>query len=101
MIDFNQYSMQELIQLNRELVEHMRVRNQRDSQRSMERFQLNERVSFQANNGDIIEGIIIRFNQKSVTIKTSLNEWRVAPQYLSKVVISKSSNDEKLIPNKY
>ena len=85
MMDFNQYSVEELRKLNKDLIDHLRLRRQRESQKYMDRFDLNDQVSF-ADDGRIIEGKIIRFNQKTVTVCTDNNHWRVSPEFLSKVV---------------
>ena len=93
-IDFKQYSMEELSDLNSRLVEHLRVRQQRESQREMEQFEIGDLVSFEGNHGEIVEGKIIRFNQKSVTVQVtgSRSTWRVPPQVLSKVVETTAGN---------
>ena len=91
-IDFTQYSTQELRELNRNLVEYLRLQRQRDSQKSMDRFNLHDIVFFTDSHGNVVEGKIIRFNQKTVTIERSCgHQWRVSPQLLQKVVQSKSS----------
>ena len=95
MIDFNQYSLEQLSQLNRELVEHLKVRSQRESQRDMEQFELGDKVSFTANDGRIIEGEIIRFNQKTITVCTDHNHWRVSPKFLTKVITTSANTVEK------
>jgi|TARA_B100002049_G_C16024024_1_gene351572 hypothetical protein len=86
MIDFSQYSIEELSDLNKALVEHLRVRTQRESQRDMERFELGDRVSFTTDDNRIIEGEIIRFNQKTITVCTDHNHWRVSPKLLTKII---------------
>jgi hypothetical protein len=56
----------------------------------MERFELGDLVSFENDYGEIIEGRIERFNEKSITIKMPdcNHTWRVAPQLLSRVIES-------------
>ena len=91
MIDFSQYSIEELSDLNKALVEHLRVRTQRESQRDMERFELGDKVSFTTDDNGIIEGEIIRFNQKTITVCTEHNHWRVSPKLLTKIIPTTAS----------
>jgi ribosomal protein L35AE/L33A len=86
-IDFNQYSLSELRELNQKLVAHIKLRHERESQARMVKFTIGDRVCFESSSGELIEGEILRFNKKSVTIETNAKaQWRVAPQFLSKVV---------------
>lgn len=99
-IDFNRYSVEELRSLNHRLVDHLRLRNQRSSQERMNKFELGQRVCFETNDGDIVEGKIIRFNQKTVTIEKDCgHQWRVAPQFLQEVVSARSNTIEVLPSN--
>lgn len=91
MIDLSQYSTDELIQLNKEIVEIVRLRRERESQMSMHQFSMNEMVSFD-DGMNTITGRIIRFNKKSITVQCSHGtQWRVAPQFLKKTMNGESS----------
>jgi preprotein translocase subunit SecA len=97
-IDFNSYSIKELSELNHQLVEHIRLRRQRESQQVMHKFDLGDLVCFENDYGEVIEGRIIRFNQKSVTIEKDCgHSWRVSPQLLEKVIESKNVKEKKII----
>ena len=94
-MDFNQYSIEELKELNRNLIEHVKLRRLRESQKSMDRFYLGDVVSFTDSHGNIVKGRIIRFNQKTVTIERECgHQWRVSPELLEEVSGSKSSKAE-------
>lgn len=97
MIDFNQYSIEELSQLNKDLVNHLRVRHQRESQKDMDRFELHDRVSFATDDGRIIEGEIIRFNQKTITVCTDGNHWRVSPKFLTKIITTTAVKQQPIL----
>ena len=96
--DFNRYSKEELIELNRKIVEHLRLRQQRESQQAMDRFDLGETVCSKNREGDIIQGKIISFNKKTVTIERDDcgHRWRISPQLLDKIVEHKNE-DHKVI----
>ena len=89
-IDFNQYSVENLRELNRKLVEHLELRHQRESQRRMDDFDLGETVCFKTREGDIVEANITRFNQKTITVENDRgHRWRVSPHLLDKVIVHK------------
>jgi len=95
-IDFNKHTIEQLRALNHDLVDHMRLRQQRESQQVMHKFNLGDQVCFENSYGEIVEGKIIRFNQKSVTVeKERGHTWRVSPQFLEKVVASSASKTVK------
>lgn len=87
-IDFNNYSIEQLRDLNHRLVDHLKLMQQRKSQRNMEKFNLGDHVSFEDRDGEILEGEIIRFNQKSITVQGTNCDcsWRVSPSLLSKII---------------
>ncbi len=79
-------SEQQLIQLNRKIVERIKFLNKSRQLNEMSKFSKGDRVSFEYS-GDLITGNIIRLNQKTVSLITDDNEhWNVAPSFLSKVV---------------
>ena len=92
--DFNRYSEEELIELNRKIVEHIRLRRQRESQQAMDRFNLGESVCFRNREGDLVQGKIVSFNKKTVTIERGdcSHRWRISPQLLNKVVEHKKED---------
>lgn len=95
-IDFNQFSTEELIQLNKDIVNHVKLRRERESQSQMNRFDLGDTVSFETQEGKIVTGEIIRFNKKSVTIVTDdKDQWRVHPKYITKVLNARPSQLKK------
>ena len=99
-IDFNQHSTEELRELNRSLVEHLKLRRVRESQKSMDQFNLYDTVSFTDSEGNTIEGKIIRFNQKSVTVERECGHgWRVPPQLLKKVSSENPKNLNAMLEN--
>lgn len=73
----------ELMKLYEYIVKRIRFLQEIDIIEKLQHFELLERVYFIDNEGNKIEGTIIRLNNKTVTIKTdSGTEWRVNPQLL-------------------
>ncbi|NPV00249.1 MAG: hypothetical protein HPY53_02595 [Brevinematales bacterium] len=76
-------SEKELIYLNRLVIERLKLISQEKSTSQMMRFNIGERVSFTAPDGQRRQGFIIRLNKKTASIRTDDNEnWNVAPGLL-------------------
>jgi hypothetical protein len=63
-------------------------------------FRIGDRVSFQPDGRPRIEGMLTRYNKKSVTVITDDGQrWNVSPQFLSKVMAADDSDprDSKVI----
>ena len=100
-INFSDHSIKDLESLNHQLVDHLKLRQQREAQKEMINFEMGDTVSFLSSDGEVIRGEIVRFNQKSISLKTYDNrKWRVSPHLLSKVVVSYSSSMAKGVERK-
>lgn len=54
--------------------------------RQMLKFSIGERVSFQAEGGGIVTGVLIRYNKRSVTvIADDRHRWNLSPSFLKKI----------------
>jgi hypothetical protein len=83
-IDLSQLTEAELVDLNRRIVERLRMIRQVHAHVRMLEFSIGERVWFQT---DVrrVEGVLVRYNKKSVTVITDEGErWNVAPGLLQK-----------------
>jgi hypothetical protein len=74
------------------MVVHDRVVNrlnelqQKRTMQSMADFRPGDVVRFRTDRGELVTGVLIRLNKKSVTVHTANgNRWKVAPQFLTKV----------------
>ena len=86
-IDLSKFSEEELVELNHELVGRLRLLRQMRRYEQMAVLAPGERVSFVAESGQTIVGVVARFNQKTVTVCTDDgHHWRVSPSFLSKTV---------------
>ena len=60
----------ELIDLNRRIVERLRLLQQVRAHRQMLEFRIGDRVAFRADGPGTVEGMLTRYNRKSVTVIT-------------------------------
>ncbi|MBA3485764.1 MAG: hypothetical protein H0T88_00995 [Lysobacter sp.] len=87
-IDIDRLSEEELVDLNNRVVERLRFIRQARAHHAMLQFRIGELVSFEPDGRGRIEGVITRYNKKSVAVLTpDGQQWRVSPGYLRKVEI--------------
>ena len=92
-IDLSQLTEAELVDLNHRIVERLRMIRQVHAHVRMLEFAIGERVWFQT---DVrkVEGVLVRYNKKSVTVITDDGErWNVAPGFLQKVATPDSARE--------
>jgi hypothetical protein len=76
-------SREELLFVNRLVVNRLKLLSQERSTTQMMKFNIGEKVKFEGRYGETKTGIIIRLNKKTVSIHTDDNEqWNVAPGLL-------------------
>jgi hypothetical protein len=74
---------EDLLFLNRLIVERIKLIRQARSTSLMASFTRGDRVGFQASDGRMLEGIVLRLNKKTVSIATDDgHQWNVAPGLL-------------------
>ena len=77
---------EELIYLNRLIVERLKLISQAKSTFEMAKFNIGELVQFEDNDGNTITGRVIKLNKKTVSILTEDRQrWNVAPIFLRSV----------------
>jgi len=102
-IDIDKLTEAELIDLNNRIVERLRLLDQMRAHKTMLNFAIGDIVMFEDQNGRTVEGTMIRYNRKSVTILTSEGRrWNVAPGFLRKARGSTKRNTPSLtvVPKK-
>ena len=93
-IDIDRLSETELIDLNHRIVERLRLLQQMRAHRQMLEFKIGDRVAFQAD-GRAVEGMLTRYNRKSVTVITDDgHHWNVAPALLSKAAAPSAAKSQ-------
>lgn len=91
-IDIDKLTEAELTDLNHRVVERLRFLQQMKAHAYMLDFSIGERVSFQTDDRSMVNGIITKYNQKTVTVITESGQrWNVSPVFLRKLEPSKAS----------
>lgn len=86
-IDINQLSEHELVELNREIVERLRLLQHMRAHAVMLEFRVGERVCFEPEGRPTLFGVLVRHNRKTVTVVTEGGEhWRISPRLVRRVV---------------
>lgn len=76
-------SEEELVYLNRLIVERLKLMHQVKSTLEMAKYNIGERVEFENNEGNVLTGRVIKLNKKTVSILTDDRQrWNVAPVLL-------------------
>jgi len=85
-IDIENLSRDELVALNRRIVDRVKMLDTLATHQSMMQFHPGARVTFTASNGKRLTGTVMKFNQKTVTVITDAGErWNLSPQLLSPI----------------
>jgi len=94
-VDINKFSEPELIDLNRRIVERLKMMQQLKAHAAMMEFRVGEKVTFQDNGGSSVYGVLTKYNKKTVTVITEDGRhWNVSPSLLTKV----DGNVAKVVP---
>ncbi len=79
-IDIDQLRQAELVDLNHRIVERLRFLQQMRAHARMLEFSIGDRVRFQAGEHGLVEGMLTRYNKKTVTvIADDKRQWNVSP----------------------
>ena len=91
-INIDRLTEAELIDLNHRIVARLRLLNQMRAHADMLDFKIGDRVAFEASGREHVEGMLTRYNRKTVTVITDDGrQWNVSPQFLRKVLSSKTA----------
>ena len=81
-IDLTKLSEDELLDLNRRIVERLRLMRSAKSLTQVSRFSIGMIVEFDTGDGRTVTGTIARLNQQTVTVVAATGRWRVSPSLL-------------------
>jgi hypothetical protein len=82
-IDIDRLSEAELVDLNHRVVERLRFLQQMRAHAEMLEFSIGDRVCFHAGGHGVVEGMLTRYNRKTVTvIADGGRHWNVSPSLL-------------------
>lgn len=91
-LDIDKLTEAQLIDLNHRIVARLKFLQQMRTHAHMLDFSIGEAVSFQPEGREVLSGVIVKYNRKSVTILTANGEkWNVSPELLRKGAIGASS----------
>ena len=84
-IDIDGLDEAELIDLNRRVVERLRLMQQMNAHLQMMEFRIGDRVCFHPPGRGTVTGMLTRYNRKTVTVITDDGQqWNVAPAVLQR-----------------
>jgi hypothetical protein len=82
-IDIDRLSEAELVDLHHRIVERLRFLEQMRAHARMLDFSIGDRVCFESGSHGLIEGILTRYNKRTVTVITDdRRQWNVSPGFL-------------------
>ncbi len=94
-IDIDKLTEAELIGLNHRIVARLRFLNRMRTHSQMLDFKIGDRVTFQPEGHQRLVGMLIRYNQKTVTVITNNgHRWNVSPGLLRKAEFRESTESE-------
>jgi hypothetical protein len=93
-INIDQLTESELIELNQKIVQRLRMIGQMRAHVRMLDFKIGERVWFQSEREEIIRGVLVKYNKKSVTVVTDNGQrWTVSPGFLRKTTSNSPAHE--------
>ena len=85
MIDISKLSKEELIKLNKEIIDRLNAISASELLGQINAFNVSDIVSFD-NNGKKSFGVVLRVNQKTISVAISTHErWKMSPTFLTLV----------------
>ena len=86
----NRLNEEDLLFLNRLIVERLKLLSQARSTHLMATFTHGDRVKFQSPDGQILVGFVLRHNKKTVSVTTDDGRrWNVSPGLLHRVTVER------------
>lgn len=83
-IDIEKLSLDELFELNKRIIRRVEYLQGLKTRAHLDRFEVGDRVSFQSD-GHAVEGLVVRVNQKTLSIKTKDTHWNIHPRFVTKL----------------
>ncbi len=101
MIDIDRLTESELIDLNHRIVARLRLLHEMRAHEEMLEFRIGDRVVFQPPGQAPVEGMLTRYNRKTVTVVTDAGrQWNVSPGMLGRAAPPKETKliDSNVVP---
>ena len=80
--DLAELSEDDLVELNRRIVERLQLLRSAKSLAQVARFSVGMTVEFDSDDGRTISGTVVRLNQRTLTVVTASGRWRISPSLL-------------------
>jgi hypothetical protein len=81
--DISRLTEEELSVLNRQIVERLRFLQHARAQTAMQEFRIGARVAFRPAGRPALQGVLVRYNKKTVSVLTDGGEqWNVSPHLI-------------------
>jgi hypothetical protein len=94
-IDIDALSEADLIDLNNRIVARLRALHEARAHFAMLEFRIGDRVAFQPSGYPRLQGVLTRYNRRTVTVLTDEGQqWNVAPALLSKAAATSNARPE-------
>ena len=81
-IDLATLSEEELISLNRRIVDRLQLLRSAKSLTQLARFSVGMNVEFDTDDGQTVNGTVARLNRRTATVVSASGRWRVSPSLL-------------------
>jgi hypothetical protein len=85
LFDLTKLSEDELVELNRRIVERLQLMRSAKSLSQLARFSVGMLVEFDTDDGRTVNGTVARLNRQTATVVTASGRWRVSPSRLRAV----------------
>lgn len=96
-ISIDELTEAELTDLNRRIVERLRFLNQARAHKRMLEFKVGDRVVFEPEDRLPVEGMLTRYNKKTVTVITDDGQhWNVSPAFIRKAETEIKTKSDKV-----
>jgi hypothetical protein len=89
--DITKLSEDELLELNRRVVERLQFIRSAKSLAQLARFSVGMAVEFDTDDGRTFSGTVARLNQKMATVVSATGGWRVSPSLLRPAFVTHES----------
>ena len=84
--DFSKYKLEELIDLNKRIVDYVKAAQHAKNAQAIANFELGDRVQFRTTAGETIKGTVFRINRKTIVVHSDEHHnWKVSANLLQKV----------------
>jgi len=81
-IDIDRLTRNELVDLNRRIVERLKFMDALDAHREIMKLSVGARVRFEAPGRGELQGVLVKYNRKTVTVIVGSEHWNISPHLL-------------------